>query len=359
MENMVNPKFWANKKVFLTGHTGFKGSWLALWLHDLGAEVIGYSLVPSTQPSLFEQAKIGNIIKKSHIGDIRNEDFLTQCLKESEADIVIHMAAQPLVLQSYDDPIESYQTNVMGTVNVFEAIRQTSSVKVIVNITTDKCYENKEWLWGYRENEAMGGHDPYSSSKACAELVTTTYQKCFFNGDSPVCLASVRAGNVIGGGDWANNRLIPDFLKAISQNIKLTIRNPNAIRPWQHVLEPLAGYLLLAEKLYSKEGREYVGGWNFGPHDDDAKSVSWIADTLCNAWGKTASWELKDPEIQFPHEARYLKLDCSKANSLLCWSPKLKLIEALNWIIDWHKDYLNGEDMLDITRRQIQQFQQK
>ena len=359
MESMVNPKFWKNKTIFLTGHTGFKGSWLALWLHDMGSDVVGYSLEPPTQPSLFEQASIESIIKTSHIGDICDKKHLTQCLKESEADIVIHMAAQPLVLQSYEDPLESYQTNVIGTANVFEAIRQTPSVKAVVNITTDKCYENKEWLWGYRENEAMGGHDPYSSSKACAELVTSTYQKCFFNDTSPVCLASVRAGNVIGGGDWAQDRLVPDFLKAIEENKELTIRNPNAIRPWQHVLEPLAGYLLLAEKLYGKEGKRYVGGWNFGPYDDDAQPVSWIADALCNAWGETASWRLDNPEIQFPHEAKYLKLDCSKARSLLHWAPKLSLINALNWIVDWHKHYINDKDMLDITRQQIRQFQQR
>lgn len=355
---MVNKQFWAGKKVFLTGHTGFKGSWMALWLHDLGANVTGYALNPPTTPSLFQEAEVTSAIKKSYIGDIKNKAFLTECLQESDADIVIHMAAQPLVLHSYDDPLESYQTNVIGTANVFEAIRQTPSVKAVVNITTDKCYENKEWLWGYRENEAMGGHDPYSSSKACAELVTTTYQKCFFNDKSPVCLASVRAGNVIGGGDWASNRLIPDFLKAIEQESKLTIRNPHAIRPWQHVLEPLAGYLLLAEKLYGKEGKQYVGGWNFGPHDDDAKPVSWIANALCDTWGKAAAWELDNPKLKFQHEAQYLKLDCSKAKSLLCWTPKLTLGNALNWIVDWHKSYLNGEDMLDITRQQIRQFNQ-
>ncbi len=352
----MNRDFWKGKKVLLTGHTGFKGSWMSLWLKELGANVVGYSLEPATEPSLFKLAKVEQHID-SRIGDIRDLAQLKSVFEECKPEIVIHMAAQALVLRSYQDPIESYMTNVIGTANVFEAIRECPSVEVVVNVTTDKCYENKEWHWGYRETEPMGGHDPYSSSKGCSELVTTTYAKCFFNQESKVKLASARAGNVIGGGDWADNRLVPDFMRAILQGETLVIRSPNAIRPWQHVLEPISGYLLLAEKLGSENGRDFASAWNFGPYDMDARPVSWIADTLCAKWQDNAKWELDSPDKVHPHEANYLKLDCSKARAELGWGPRLNLETALDWIVDWYKNYQQNNDMYTTTLAQIKRYE--
>ena len=356
VENMVEPSFWAGKSVFLTGHTGFKGSWLSLWLQSMGAKVIGYALAPPTNPSLFSVAKVAEGMSSIE-GDIRDIAALSKAFEKYQPEIVIHMAAQSLVRHSYANPIETYATNVMGTVHVLEAARQVGSVRAIINVTSDKCYENREWIWGYRENEAMGGYDPYSNSKGCAELVTAAYRNSYFNphnhAEHGVALASARAGNVIGGGDWAEDRLIPDIMRAIVQGMPVKIRNPHAIRPWQHVLEPLSGYLLLARKLYEK-GANYAEGWNFGPNDEDAKSVQWIVENLTQAWGKDASWILDKGD--HPHEAHYLKLDCSKAKARLDWHPRWHLQNALNAIIEWHCAHRDGKDMRELTLRQINAY---
>ena len=353
---VISTSFWRNKKVLVTGHTGFKGSWLSLLLNQLEAEVFGYALDPSTSPSMFELAMVKDSVH-SYIGDIRDYDYLYKVMKEVRPEIVIHMAAQALVKESYRNPIETYSTNVMGTVHLLEACRQIASVKAIVNVTTDKCYENREWYWGYRENEPMGGHDPYSSSKGCSELVTSAYRSSYFgtgdDGQRNIALASVRAGNVIGGGDWAADRLIPDFIRAISQQKKIMIRSPYAIRPWQHVLEPLSGYLILAEKLFN-DGSVYAGAWNFGPNAQDAKNVEWITRTLCELWGDSAQYEIdKQPH---PHEANYLKLDCSKAKAELAWFPRWDIQTALESIVEWNKISLSGAKMRSVTDQQIRQY---
>ncbi|MBW8327124.1 MAG: CDP-glucose 4,6-dehydratase [Prolixibacteraceae bacterium] len=355
MKNLFNG-IYNKRKVLITGHTGFKGSWLCLLLKKLGADVYGYALEPPTNPSLFTEAKIGEIIT-SFIGDIRDYDKLFKVMQQVQPEIVIHMAAQPLVRESYKNPVETYSTNVMGTVHVLEACRHTSSVKAIVNVTTDKCYENREWHWGYRENEPMGGYDPYSNSKGCSELVTSSYRNSYFNparyAQHGVALASARAGNVIGGGDWADDRLIPDFIRAISTGEKVKIRSPYAIRPWQHVLEPLTGYLTLAAKLYT-EGATYAQAWNFGPDDNDAQNVEWITQTICNLWGEGASFAI-DTNPQ-PHEANYLKLDCSKAKAELGWVPKWNIETTLKSIVEWNKAYLKNEDIRAVTINQINQY---
>tara|TARA_B110000008_G_C16938418_1_gene551503 strand:+ start:553 stop:1641 length:1089 start_codon:yes stop_codon:yes gene_type:complete len=333
----MNPSFWINKKVFITGHTGFKGSWLTLWLQHIGAEVTGYALPPPTQPSLFKVAQVEQGMT-SIIGDIRDGVLLTNAIQKAEPDIVIHLAAQPLVRQSYVDPVMTYSTNILGTVQLLESVRQTPSVRAVVNVTTDKCYENKEWVWGYRENEPMGGLDPYSSSKGCSELVTASYRSSFFNtvrdGEHQVALATARAGNVVGGGDWANDRLIPDVLRAINSGQSVKIRNPNATRPWQHVLDPLNGYLVLAEKLYT-EGQAFAEAFNFGPAQEDVKSVQWVVEQIIKSWGEGATWHLD--KGTHPHEAHYLKLDCSKARLMLGWHPHWNLTQALQAIVAWHK----------------------
>lgn len=352
----VNPVFWKGKRVLLTGHTGFKGSWLSLWLQSMDARVTGYALLPPTKPSLFEVADVGKGMT-SIIGDIRDLEHLRAVFAEHRPEVVFHLAAQALVRHSYLEPVATYSTNVMGTVNLLEAVRDTDSVKAVVNVTSDKCYENREWVWGYRENEAMGGHDPYSSSKGCAELVTAAYRNSFFPPEKykkhGVALASVRAGNVIGGGDWADDRLISDILRAISQGKPVNIRSPHAVRPWQHVLEPLSGYLLLAKNLY-EEGVVCAEGWNFGPNDEDAKNVQWIVEKLTRSWGEGASWVLEGGD--HPHEAHCLQLDCSKAKARLGWQPRWHLAEALAAIIDWHRAYLKGKDMRDRTLRQIDTY---
>ena len=353
----MNPGFWRDKRVFLTGHTGFKGSWLSLWLQQLGAELTGFALAPPTQPSLFEQARVADGMR-SLLGDIRDLAALQQAMKIAQPDIVIHMAAQPLVRYAYQNPVETYATNVMGTVHLLEAVRHSPGIKAVVNITTDKCYENREWVWGYRENEPMGGFDPYSNSKGCAELVSASYRSSFFNADRyaqhGVALATVRAGNVIGGGDWAQDRLIPDILAAFEQGKQVDIRNPHAIRPWQHVLEPLRGYLTLAERLV-EHGPDYGEGWNFGPNDEDAKPVGWIVEQMAALWGNQAQWQLDTGA--HPHEAHYLKLDISKARSRLNWHPALRLNEALKLIIDWSRQRQAGADMRALTLAQIQAYQ--
>ena len=353
----MNPDFWRGKRVFMTGHTGFKGSWLSLWFQQLGVDLTGYALNPPTDPSLFEVAKVGGGMR-SIIADIRDAEALAKAMREAKPDIVIHMAAQPLVRYSYQAPVETYATNVMGTVHLLEAVRQTDTVRAVVNVTSDKCYENKEWPWGYRENEPMGGYDPYSNSKGCAELVTAAYRNSFFNpakyAEHGVAIASGRAGNVIGGGDWAADRLIPDILRAIEAGQPVNIRSPHAIRPWQHVLEPLSGYLALAEKLHT-EGTAYAEGWNFGPNDEDAKPVQWIVEQLTSQWGDGASWQL-DQQPQ-PHEAHYLKLDCSKAKARLNWHPAWPLSCTLASIVSWHKPWLAGDDMKSVTLDQITQYE--
>jgi len=350
---MVDKSFWVGKVVLLTGHTGFKGSWLSLWLQSMGANVIGYALPPPTNPSLFISANVANDMT-SIAGDMRDFPALLSVVEKYQPEIIIHMAAQSLVRHSYANPVETYSTNVMGTVHLLEAARQADSVRAIINVTSDKCYENREWIWGYRENEAMGGYDPYSNSKGCAELVAAAYRNSYFNpasfADHGVGLASARAGNVIGGGDWAEDRLIPDIMRAITQNKPASIRNPHAIRPWQHVLEPLSGYLMLAEKLW-KNGAAFGEAWNFGPNDEDAKPVQWIVEQLTKSWGEGASWVLDGGD--HPHEAHYLKLDCSKAKARLDWQPRWHLDETLNKIVDWQKNYLLGADMKAVTLKQI------
>jgi CDP-glucose 4,6-dehydratase len=349
---MIDQEFWKGKRVFLTGHTGFKGSWLSLWLFSLGAKVRGYALNPPTSPSLFNEAKIASIID-SQIGDIRDQKSLYKSMTEFNPDILIHMAAQPLVRYSYDVPIETYEVNVIGTVKVLEVARSCSNLKAIVNITTDKCYENDGRSEGYKEDDPMGGYDPYSSSKGCAELVTSAYRRSFLQ-DQGVALASVRAGNVIGGGDWACDRLIPDILRSFESGDPVIVRNPEAIRPWQHVLEPLSGYLILAQNLYANQ-KEYAEGWNFGPNDDDARPVSWILDKMIERWGAGAAWKLD--QCSNPHEANYLKLNISKAKKKLHWSPIWTLDEALDLIVEWQVQYLKGEDMQSASLRQIKLYQ--
>jgi CDP-glucose 4,6-dehydratase len=348
----VDPVFWKGKRVFLTGHTGFKGSWLSLWLQSMGADLQGLALDPPTKPSLFVEANV-TAGMRSAIGDIRNYERVLQVVSEFRPEIVIHLAAQPLVRYSYKNPIETYATNVMGTVHLFEAIRQVGTAKVVVNVTTDKCYENKEWVWGYREDEPMGGFDPYSSSKGCSELVTSAYRRSYF-ADNGIALASARAGNVIGGGDWAEDRLIPDILRAFEANRPVIIRNPNSIRPWQHVLEPLSGYLVLAQQLW-RNPVAYAQGWNFGPKDEDAKPVEWIAKTLVDLWGGGASWKI-DADKSL-HEAGYLKLDISKATAILGWSPRWSLDAALEKIVDWSIEVRNKNNAAAICLTQIREYQ--
>lgn len=349
--------FWNNKRVFVTGHTGFKGGWLCLWLNALGAQVHGYALEPPTNQNLFEAAGVGEVVN-SKIADIRDAETLLQAMSIAQPDIVLHLAAQPLVRDSYVMPVETYSTNIMGTVNLLEAVRSTPSVKAVVNVTTDKCYENREWVWGYRESDPMGGFDPYSSSKGCSELITAAYRQSFFNpgcqNSRGVAIATARAGNVIGGGDWAKDRLIPDCMEALLNNKAVRIRNPYSIRPWQHVLEPLSGYLMLAEKLYLA-GTLYAEAWNFGPLDEDARSVEWIVERMCQKWGDGASYEIDAGD--HPHEANYLKLDCSKSRSCLGWKPKWKLEQALDSTCQWVKEYSLGSDARKLCMEQIRQYE--
>jgi CDP-glucose 4,6-dehydratase len=359
MEIMVNKEFWKGKKVLITGHTGFKGSWLCMYLNTLGAEVFGYSLKPPTEVNLYELCKINSFVK-STISDVRDFNSLLKKIEDDRPEIIIHMAAQPLVRLSYNEPVLTYQTNIIGTINLLEAMRVSNSrsVKVLVNVTTDKCYENKEWLWPYRENDPLGGYDPYSSSKACSEIVTASYRNSYFNPTNyekhGVAIATARAGNVIGGGDWAIDRLIPDILRSILENKLVIIRSPGSIRPWQHVLEPLTGYLMLAERLYS-EGGAFAESWNFGPNDDDIKPVKWIVDKLCDLWGNGSGYVL-DKNI-LHHEATYLKLDCSKAKEKLKWYPQWDLGIAIDSIIEFTRAYVNKDDLKALCDRQISEYQ--
>ena len=358
MESMVSEHFWKRKQVFITGHTGFKGSWLALWLDLLGADVVGYSLPSPTVPSHFESAQIGKGITTIE-SDVKHFDQLKKAIQTHNPEIVFHLAAQSLVRPSYDDPIETYSTNVMGTVNLLEAIRKISSVKVIINVTSDKCYENKEWVWGYRENDPVGGYDPYSSSKGCAELVSSAYLQSFFNpakyDNHGVGLATARAGNVIGGGDFAEDRLIPDIVKTLSKGEIVNIRYPKAVRPWQHVLEPLSGYLELARRLY-ENGAMFSGAWNFGPTENDVKDVGWVVNKFVEAWGEEASWRVD--KNKHPHEAGLLKLDCSKAYTILGWSSRLNIEKALKWTVEWYKEfYRNPDSVRKVTLQQIEEYE--
>lgn len=353
---MIDPSFWKGRKVFLTGHTGFKGSWLTLWLHQMGAKVIGYALEPPTQPAIFTEARVESALERHIQGDILDLGKLSQAIQQAQPTIVIHMAAQSLVRDSYSDPVGTYASNVMGTVHLLEAVRHAPGVKAVLNITTDKCYENKEWIWGYRENEPMGGHDPYSSSKGCAELVSASYRHSFLQ-ESGIALATARAGNVIGGGDWAKDRIVPDAMRAFIAEQPLQVRNPAAVRPWQHVLEPLSGYLQLCQQLLNKP-EHFSEGWNFGPGEEDAKPVSHLADIMVKSWGEGAQWQQEGNKKQ-PHEAQYLKLDCTKAKTGLQWSPQWQLEQALQESVAWYKAWHQGMDMNQFTLKQMTDYQQK
>lgn len=349
--------FWEGKKVLVTGHTGFKGSWLSLWLQGLEADVVGFALEPPTVPSLFEMASVVDGMV-SIIGDVRDPGSLESVFAEHRPEILFHLAAQPLVRYSYQNPVQTYTTNVVGTLNVLESVRRAECVRAAVFITSDKCYLNREWLWGYRENERLGGQDPYSSSKACAELVISAYRDSYFqaqvNERPGVAVASARAGNVIGGGDWARDRLIPDVMKSIMGGRPVIVRSPGATRPWQHVLDPLHGYLRLAEELW-ESGPDFAQAWNFGPSSEEAKSVSWIAEYLTRSWGEGARWELDSG--QHPHENTYLRLDCSKARDLLGWAPRLRVSAALDWIVEWYRELELGRNIRSVTQNQIGRFE--
>jgi CDP-glucose 4,6-dehydratase len=353
----MRPAFWKNKSVLVTGHTGFKGSWLSLWLDHLGASVSGFAALPSTDPSLFELASVASGME-SITGEIRDPDNLNAAFESTEPEIVFHMAAQALVRPSYKNPVETFSTNVMGTVNVLEAVRRTQTVKAVVIVTSDKCYENREWIWAYRENEAMGGHDPYSCSKACAELVTASYRKSFFSSTETephgAAIASARSGNVIGGGDWALDRLVPDVVRALHDNRPAVIRNPLATRPWQHVLEPLAGYMTLSESL-CEAGSCAAEAWNFGPGDENVRSVGDVCNGIMKHWGEGGRWE-QDPSTN-PHEADLLKLDSSKARNKLGWKTLLSHEETLGWTVEWYKGFEAGEQGRNLTMRDIERYQ--
>ncbi len=354
----MDSAFWKGKRVFLTGHTGFKGSWLSLWLQALGAEVYGYALAPATSPALFGLARVGEGMG-STLGDIRDLAGFTRAMQQARPEIIFHLAAQALVRASYADPVGTYSTNVMGTVHLLEAVRSTPGVRAVVVVTSDKCYENREWLWGYREDEPMGGHDPYSNSKGCAELVTSAYRRSFFHPASHanhgVALASARAGNVIGGGDWAEDRLVPDVLRAIETGQPVVIRNPGAVRPWQHVMEPLSGYLLLAKALH-QQGPAFAEGWNFGPSEADARPVAWVVESLTRIWGDGAGFRI-EASGEALHEAHLLKLDISKARARLHWQPCWDLGTCLASIVQWHRARLTGSDMRTVTLDQIAAYQ--
>lgn len=353
----VERSFWSGRRVVVTGHTGFKGGWLALWLQAMGAEVVGLSDRVPTGASFFEAAGVSAAMRSSELADVRDRDAVERILGESEPEVVFHLAAQPLVRLSYREPVETYATNVMGTVHVLEAARQTPSVRVVVVVTSDKCYANREWEWGYREYEPMGGHDPYSSSKGCAELVTAAYRDSFFSGresEMAAAVGSARAGNVIGGGDWAEDRLVPDLVRGALAGESVAVRNPHAIRPWQHVLNPLSGYLVLARALWSS--RRHADAWNFGPEEADARPVRWLADRLCELWGRGMAWEDRaDPAA--PHEAGYLKLDSSRARMRLGWRPAWGIEEGLEGVVEWYRALQSGEDMRAVSIEQIEAFE--
>ena len=352
VEEVVTPEFWAGKRVFVTGHTGFKGCWLALWLDSLGARVSGYALDPASAPSLWALVE-GKSGIASTIADIRDLGALSQAMRAFNPEIVFHLAAQSLVRPSYEDPVGTYASNVMGTVHLLEAVRRERGVRAVVNVTSDKCYQNLETGQEYREEDPMGGRDPYSSSKGCAELVTTAYRESFFGGADAPGLASARAGNVIGGGDWAADRIVPDMVRATGASKPVLVRNPKAIRPWQHVLEPVCGYLQLAERLCTAP-REFSEGWNFGSNKEDAVPVEVIVSTVARLWGPPAGWTV-DPGSH-PHEAHFLNLDSTKARARLGWRPRLRLRTALEWTVDWYKKQAGGADAREVTLAQIGRY---
>ena len=351
----LNPAFWRGRRVFVTGHTGFKGSWLCLWLHRLGAQVAGYALPPPTDPSLFELARIAELVNHT-VGDVRDLPALEAALQRAQPEVVIHMAAQSLVRYSYDNPVETFATNVLGTTHLLDAVRRTPAVRAVVAVTSDKCYRNDEWVWGYRETDALGGHDPYSGSKGAAELVVTAFQHSYFDAarhpDAAV-VGSARAGNVIGGGDWARDRLVPDILRSLLNNEPTLIRNPQATRPWQHVLEPLHGYLMLAERLHA-DRHQFASGWNLGPPEASERTVGWIIERLYRLWGAQFDW-IRDPDPG-PPESTFLKLDASKARSQLGWRPRLDLDTTLTWIVDWTRHYQRDADMRAVSVAEIERF---
>lgn len=348
----MNPGFWAGKRILVTGHTGFKGAWLCLLLKHLQAEVCGFALAPSGPRSMFEEVDASKGIL-SCLGDVRDIDALTKSVRNFRPDIILHLAAQSLVIDSYKDPVGTYSTNIMGTVHVLEVARQLNLAAVLI-VTSDKSYQNREWIWGYRENESLGGHDPYSSSKGCAELVTSAYRSSFFQNMNDCSVASARAGNVIGGGDWSTNRLVPDIISGLSKRLVPIIRNPTALRPWQHVLDCLSGYLAVSEKLLERSG-EFCEAWNFGPDESDTQSVGWIADRICEHWGRGAAWQRSSEEPAY-HEAGYLKLDSAKARVRLGWKPRLSLDRALKMTVDWYSAGNTSADMKNFTRGQIEQY---
>jgi CDP-glucose 4,6-dehydratase len=348
---MPNPGFWRNKRVFVTGHTGFKGGWLTLWLSMLGAKVTGYALPPNTQPSFFEAVSLDRHLKQSHLDDINNYATLEAALTAANSEIILHLAAQPLVRRSYAEPLETYQTNVMGTANLLQAACSCPAVQAIVVVTSDKCYENQAWPWGYRETDTLGGYDPYSNSKACQELVVSAFRQSYLQ-DRGVAIATARAGNVIGGGDWSEDRLIPDAMRAHAAHSCLTIRSPQATRPWQHVLEPLAGYLVLAEQLCAKP--RLASGWNFGPQDSDVRTVEEVLTLTSQCLTGGLQWQV-DTSAQ-PHEARLLKLDCSKSMSLLGWKPQWTLEQALVHTCDWYRYFSAKRSMDEISQSQITRY---
>ncbi|HEX4893466.1 MAG TPA: CDP-glucose 4,6-dehydratase [Hyphomicrobiaceae bacterium] len=354
LENMgLGTEFWKGRRVLVTGHTGFKGSWLSEWLLALGADVAGYALAPPTDPALFDQLGLGRRLKHQ-IGDIRDLRFFRACAEAHDPEVVFHLAAQPLVRYSYQAPIETYEVNVLGTAHVLDVCRGLPRLRAVVVVTTDKCYENHEWLWGYREVDRLGGHDPYSSSKACTEILADSFRRSFFQAGAHI--ASARAGNVIGGGDWATDRLIPDVARAVRKREEVVIRYPDSIRPWQHVLEPLHGYLALAEALCGPGGRQFAESWNFGPDDQDARPVRWIMEYMSRAWPEFSRW--RTDERAHPHEAGYLRLDCSKAHARLQWRPRLSLEQALKLTVEWYSAHQRGDDLRALTGRQIHDFSQ-
>lgn len=344
--------FWTGKRVLVTGHTGFKGSWLSLWLQHLGADVTGYALEPPSDPSMFDDARVATGMRSVR-GDVRDRESLHRVVVEQRPEIVIHLAAQSLVRRSYDDPLETFSTNILGAVGLLDVVRTTGIPRAVVMVTSDKCYENREWFWGYREHERLGGHDPYSSSKACVELVTSSMRDSYFASDTGVAVATARAGNVIGGGDWSADRLLPDIVRALRDGQVPEIRSPQATRPWQHVLEPVCGYLVLAEQL-CRSGQASAEAWNFGPSDDDARPVSWIAERVIDLWGAPVAWQPQGGN--HPYESTYLKLDASKAHARLGWRPRLRIDEALEWLVEWYRAHAQGADVRAVAEAQISRY---